>query len=116
MKTGQLSVVRFILLIISFGLSFSALRTIVDLWHRRDIMQERQAELTKKTQDNARLSQQLKEIGSEEYTERVARDTLGLVKDGESIVILPGLGSRRGKGDIESARILNWQKWWGLFF
>ena len=116
MKTGQLSVIRFILLIISFGLSFSAMRTIVDLWQRRDIMQERQAELTRKKQDNERLAGQLKEIGSEEYTEKVARDTLGLVKDGESIVILPGSGSRRGIGVSEATRTVNWQKWWGLFF
>lgn len=116
MKTGQLSVVRFILLIISFGLSFSALRTIVDLWHRRDIMQERQAELNRKTEDNARLAKQLEEIGSEEYIEKVARNTLGLVKDGESIVILPGAGSRSNKQSDETGRVVNWQKWWGLFF
>ncbi len=116
MKTTQLSVVRFILLIISFGLSISALRTIVDLWHRRDIMQERQTELNRKIEDNDRLAQQLKEIGSEEYTEKVARNTLGLVKDGESIVILPGAGSRSSKQSGEVERLVNWQKWWGLFF
>ena len=116
MKTTQLSIVRFILLIISFGLSISALRTIVDLWHRRDIMQERQTELNRKIEENDRLAQQLKEIGSEEYTEKVARNTLGLVKDGESIVILPGAGSRSGKQTGEIERLANWQKWWELFF
>jgi len=116
MKTTQLSVVRFVLLIISFGLSISALRTIVDLWHRRDIMQERQVELNRKIEDNARLTKELKEIGSEEYTEKVARNTLGLVKDGESIVILPGAGSRSGGPPSETERTVNWQKWWGLFF
>ncbi len=116
MKTGQLSIIRFTLLIISFGLSFSAMRTIVDLWQRRDIMQERQTELARKAEDNARLSNQLKEISSEEYTEKVARDTLGLVKEGESIVILPGAGSRRGVEVSEVSRIAHWQKWWGLFF
>ena len=58
----------------------------------------------------------LKKLASEEYTEKVARNTLGLVKEGESIVILPGAGSRSGGPPSETERTVNWQKWWGLFF
>ncbi len=116
MKTGQYGILPFIILLISLGLSLSATRTIVDLWHRRDIMKERQTELDRKTHENQTLERKLTEIQSDQYAEKVARDELGLVKEGESIVILPGAGSRAQGSAIQDKSLTNWQKWWALFF
>lgn len=116
MKTGQLSIIRFVIFLLCLGLSMRAIWTIVDLWHRKDIMVERQIELTRRTKENKELERQLQEISTDQYIETVARNTLGLVKAGEAIVILPGAGSR-SSGQVKGGeRVLNWQKWWGLFF
>lgn len=116
MKTNQQGVIPLIIFVISLGLSVSALRTIVDLWHRRDIMVERQTELSNRTKENKKLEEELQQIGTDQYAEKIARDTLGLVKEGEAIVILPGTGSRNSNQKAGSERISNWEKWWQLFF
>jgi cell division protein FtsB len=79
-------------------------------------MQERQKELSRGIEENKVLESRLQEIGSELYVEKVARDTLGLVKDGEAIVILPGTGSRNRWQSNTGESLKNWQKWWKLFF
>lgn len=78
-------------------------------------MRVRQAELEKRAQENTRMAAKLEEIKQDEYVEKVARDTLGLVKDGEAIVILPKEGIS-GTGENDQAGMPNWQKWWNLFF
>ncbi len=113
---GENKLFRFIVILISFGLCLSAGRTIFDLWHRRDLITNRQKDLTKITTENQTLEARLKEIQGGDYVERIARDKLGLVRDGESIILLPdtqnGEVIRRG----EESGGPNWQKWWKLFF
>ena len=115
MTTGQRNLVHISIVVLSLGLCLRAGTTIVDLWHRRDIMRVRQMELQKKAEENIKLKAKLEEIKQDEYVEKIARDTLGLVKDGEAIVILPQQDSG-GSGRNGQKVIPNWQKWWNLFF
>jgi len=106
---------RFGVFIVSLGLCLSAGATTLNMWRRRDHVLTRQHDLTVLTQENQVLQQQLKEAKSPEYLERVARDKLGLVKDGETIVLLPQLHQNTVSGkDIDD--VPNWKKWWSLFF
>ena len=49
--------------------------------------------------------------------ERMAREKLGLVKEGETIVIMKNekLKMTNEEQEVEE-NSPNWKKWWGLFF
>jgi len=104
---------QYIVIIVSLGLCLSAARTIVDLWHRRDVIGLRQKDLTTITRENQKLEQRLKETQNSDYIERIARDKLGMVKDGETIILLPESGVR---SQAQAGTIPHWKKWWRLFF
>lgn len=107
--------IRIAVALISLGLAISAGRTIVELWQRRDVVGVRKQELTKIQAENNTLQDKLKDMGSDAYVERVARDQLGMIKEGETIVMLPE-GAIRGRGGSEEKNMPNWKKWWSLFF
>ena len=96
-------------------MSVRALVTIIELRARKYTVTERKdaAEVVKR--ENAVLQQKLEAIASEEYVEKIARDKLGMVKDGESIVLLPD-EAKGGSKKEELLKRTNWQQWWGLFF
>ncbi len=86
---------------------------------RADIATE-EARVRKMQEDNENLAQEVAQAQSRVFVEKQIRDKLGLVKEGEAIVVLP---------DEETLRILapkntteedalpdpNWKKWLKLF-
>lgn len=115
MIPGRGRVVRIIVMIVSLGLAVSAGRTILELWQRRDIVRERAQELTKLREENMTLERTLQDIGGEAYAEKIARDKLGMVREGETIVIMPQEENSNQKTENKEA-LPNWKKWWKLFF
>ena len=115
MQPSPLRIVRIAVTLISLGLAVSAGRTIIELWQRRDVVSVRERELKKVQSENDALERKLKDMAGDAYVERVARDQLGMVKEGETIVMLP-----EGKADKEKNGLLqdlpNWKKWWQIFF
>ena len=107
-------ITQLLVFIISLGLCLSALGTIIDLWHRKDIVSTRQNDLNAITRENQALEQELQDTKKRDYVERIARDKLGMVKDGESILLLPESGPQLKK-ETESSEP-TWQKWWKLFY
>lgn len=101
--------------LVSFSLCLGAGKTILDFWRRQDVVVEREKELERVKQENAGLEQKLTEVQGESYIEKIARNQLGLVKSGETIVMLP-LGSQSVGEDGTSNAAPNWRKWWELFF
>jgi len=109
------NVMRMIVALVSLGLSISAGRTIIELWQRRDIIYVREQELSRLKRDNTQLEVKLKDMKSEAYVEKVARDQLGMIKEGETIVILPiNVSSSASSGLF--TQVSNWRQWWNLFF
>lgn len=106
---------RIILAVVSLGLSISAGRTILELWQRRDIVRVRERELSRLQQDNLQLEKKIGDMKSESYVERIARDQLGMIKEGETIVMLPENASFSGTQSTQNI-MSNWRQWWGLFF
>lgn len=107
---------QYAIFIISLGLCLSATGTIIDLWHRKDLLTTRQNDLNRILSENRKLSQQLRDSQTDSYVERIARDKLGLVKDGEAIILLPPSSKEGSTRTSDDAKKPNWQKWWSLFF
>lgn len=114
--------IRFIILIITIWIAIRLAYTTYDVWKRRDVVKERQTELNRATTENSNLKRQLEEIQSPDFIEKEARDKLGLVKSGESIVLLStpiptgkplDMGNTSTKSD---SLIPIWKQWWKIFF
>jgi cell division protein FtsB len=101
-------------LVVIAGLS----RSLVDLWHRRDIVVERKTALEAVEAENLRLKKELEESQTPEFIEKQAREKLNLAKPDEIVVIVAkATGSGILYPEGEKARIKpSWRVWWELFF
>ncbi len=108
---------KLVILAVSLILIVGLARSSYGLWKKKDIVAERQTVLTELETENAALKQQLEEAKSEGFIERVAREKLGLVKEGETLVIIKNekLKMKNEEQGTEE-NVPNWKKWWGLFF
>lgn len=92
-------------------------RSIYDLWHKKDLITKAQQEVIRQKQENRRLKSELSYVGSQEFIEKEARNKLLLVKQGEQQVLIPQDLIKDSKpseqGDKDD---VNWKKWWELFF
>lgn len=79
------------------------------------IVEQKEEELAVLRGRKNSLKEQLKQVESPEYIEEVAREKLGMGKEGEKIVILPRVGSNELIPN-QPEKKENWQKWWQLFF
>lgn len=85
------------------------------LWARRGVVREREQELIALQKENRDLEGAFKETQGEAYVERMARDKLGMIRDGETIVIMPDRELNADSGNKAEAPA-NWKKWWRLFY
>lgn len=107
--------IRPIVWLISFILVISLTRSVFSLLAKRDIVQTQKEELARLEAENRLLEEARLQAQTPEFIEKAAREKLGLVKDGEVVVMLPqGQEAPGAAGAGES--IPNWKKWWGLFF
>ena len=87
------------------------------LWKKRDIVAERQTVLTELEGENATLKRQLQDAQSEGFVERMAREKLGLVRQGETVVVMKNEKLKvKNEAQETEENVPNWKKWWGLFF
>lgn len=110
------------LLVILFALFLiiSLFRNVNRINKARDRIGEKNVDVQELAEDNEELKRRIEEIESTEYIERQIRDNLGMVKEGEIVIILPEDDVLRDlapevlteKEDIPYA---NWEKWRNLF-
>lgn len=92
-------------------------QSVLSLWNKKDIVAERQQVLRQLEQENQKLKDKLAESQTPGFIERVARETLGLVKEGETMVIIRPITQSDQSDQLKTEEnIPNWKKWWGLFF
>jgi cell division protein FtsB len=111
------SVFRFVLAIVSIFLSVGLVRSIWGHWHKQDVVVERQETLRAEQQRQKNLVRQLEEATSSAFIEKQARDKLGLVKPGDTIVLLDTTSIAQkdeARDPVRSAS--GWRAWWELFF
>lgn len=104
---------RVLVAVVSLGLCVSAASTIIDLWHRTDLITNRKKDLEKVVSENSALEKELAKTKTDGYIEQIARNKLGLVKNGETVVLLPQAPGAITQSKFADTR-KNWQKWWDL--
>ena len=81
-------------------------------------MREHEKGLAAAKSENERLKQRLSEVQTQDFIEGEIRNKLGLVKPGETVVLMGGaqhtVSSDNVKSDME--QLHNWKQWWNLFF
>ncbi len=77
------------------------------------LLKQEQAEL--ESRNNA-LQQSLQYFSSDSYKEKLAREQLGLKKEGELVINFPTGGIPTSQPEVETKPQTNPQKWWEYIF
>lgn len=116
--------VRILALVIGGYIILQTSRNIISLWSARNRVVQAQKRLQEVQKQKEKLEQEISQVDSSAFVEREARDKLGLVKEGEVILVLPqdevnklaqSLRDESTKLDQTSPELPNWQKWLKLF-
>jgi len=90
-------------------------RSMYDIWQKKDVVQQTQKELDFQKQENQRLKSAFSYSQTQEFIEKQARDKLFMVKKGEQkILVSKELGDSQETSKEDNSP--NWKKWWNLFF
>ena len=110
-------IVRLILIIVSAFICIGLIRSIIGTIRQNDILSERRAVLEKEEKRSAILQEKLRESTSASFLEKQAREKLGLVKEGETVVLL-GQPQTQEDENVNSSVVSEslWKRWWKLFF
>lgn len=84
------------------------------MWEKSREIGKEQVKLENLKQENQELKEKLEEVKTPEFVEREARDRLGLVQEGEAVVIMPERIIEEQANQSKELPI--WKKWWQLFF
>jgi len=111
---------RTILIIFTILLGISFVRNISKTINIEKKVREKEERVEKLKEENKQLEKRLEEISNDSYIERQLRDSLGLAKRGETIIILPDkeiLKSLAPNIEEEEDTLPdpNWKKWLNLF-
>lgn len=93
-------------------LGINSVRRINSLQNTSEKVDEAEMRFETLKKENARLTQDLTYKQTDEFKEAEIRNKLGLVKEGEAIVIVP----KEEKAEVVVDDTPNWEKWKILFF
>lgn len=118
-KPKLLTVVHIGLLIIGFGIVFLFAQSIYNLWRKGDVIKERQTTLEALQLEQIELKNKLSDALRPEFIEEEARNKLNLVRQDETLVVLPvsdgELVASRSAIETSIQPVSNLQKWWRFF-
>jgi cell division protein FtsB len=116
-KIWSVKKIIFIATVVIFLLIINGLfRSIIDTWHKQDLLTQAEKKLEQEKQLNQKLKAQLSVADSKEFIEEQARNKLFMGRPGEQPVIIPeNLLKQKEKKKVVDVRP-NYQKWWDLFF
>ena len=97
-------------------MSVGIVRSVFTLSQKKGILAERQQILTALTEKNRQLQEELKEATGTAFIEQAARDKLGLVREGETIVIMDTSQITNSNTQKFPSEVPSWKQWWRLFF
>lgn len=103
-------------IIIGLYLIVTLSKSIIDILQKGKSTSNIETTVSDLRKQNITLKNKLKDVQSQEYVEKIARDKLNMAKPGESIVILPEEIQNPKIEVINKIEIPNWQKWYQLFF
>lgn len=100
-------------------LAYNILGQITSALKAEERLQEAVEKLHSLEVKNKELKKKLEAVKTPDFIEREARDKLGLVREGETLVVIPDekikLVLNRERQEVE-ARLPNWLGWWRVFF
>lgn len=108
--------VRLTFLIVSILMCVGLLRSILENFQRTDLVGQRQLALQEEEQKNATLRDQLRNATSAAFIEEEARNKLGLVRQGDTVVFLSNPSPNETLPEQKISNLTRWQQWWSLFF
>ena len=110
------SMARLLLGVFSLILCVGLVRSLYSQLFKEDAVEQRKQGILKETMRNAELKRKLEEATSSAYIEKLAREKLGLVREGDTVVLLD-MSGLRGKNQLNKETTLtNWEAWVRLFF
>lgn len=121
MKAKLVNIIGPLVGLVVFGLLFSSLvKSLTRLKYGDSLVKKNEAKLQKIQKENKELLDKLETVQSSEYLEKQFRNKLGLVREGEIVVVLPEPEILKGLSpqiqDPESFKPKpNFQKWIDVF-
>jgi len=108
----------FLVVIISFFVINSLIRSIDNLWQKKDLIVRVKQNLEKEKKENEELRRKLDIVKQPQFVEEEARNKLFLAKPGEGVIALPTDVLTASNSNNKKPRDTrpNWQKWWETFF
>ncbi len=106
----------FAVLIGSFLIINNLVRSIADLWHKQDLIEQAKIDVEKEKKDNQKIKEQLSKAQSEQFVEEQARNKLFLVKPDEKFALIPQNLLNTASPSASMPPLPNWQQWLKLFF
>ncbi len=104
------------ILVILITMGIGIVRSVYTLSQKKGIISERQGVLHGLLAENSRLNEQLLEATSPAFIEQEARDKLGLVRPGETVVIMDRTQNVKTGNQKTPQDLPSWKQWWSLFF
>lgn len=121
MKQKIVNIMGLVLPILTFLILASSLvKGVTRIRQGNEIIKKTEMKLAKISEENRKLEEQVQVVSSPEYKEKQLRDKMGLVKEGEIIIVLPEaeivkkLAPILPKGEEVKLKP-NWLKWMDLF-
>jgi len=90
-------------------------RSMWDIWQKKDVVSEAQSQLDFQKQENQRLKSALAYSKTPEFIEKQARNKLFMTKQGEQKILI-SQESQNSQNLQNQENVPNWKKWWNLFF
>lgn len=111
------NLIKFFAFIFGIYLIVTSIKSILELHNAGNMGEETQKTLEDLRKKNGELKIKLAEVKSNDYIEKRAREDLNMSKQGEKVVILPGITPFNDKEEVVPQKEdLNYQKWYKLFF
>lgn len=108
--------VRLAVLIVCLIVGVGIIRSVYTLSQKKGIIKERQQVFNQLVEKNKQLQEDLKEATSPAFIEQAARDKLGLVREGETVIIMDRTQNWELNDQKQQKEVASWKLWWRLFF
>jgi len=109
--------IQILIIIVGIILIVSLSRSILKMFKARDELKLAEQKIEELQKEAASLTEKKKFYQSEEFIEQEARNKLNMVKEGETVVVLPpNVKEILGEKEVQpQTSVPNWRQWLNLF-
>ena len=93
--------------------------SLIDVYRKRGVIKDYEQAYDKAKAENERLKAAMDEAETPEYVEKIARNKLGMAREGETVVLIDESqrpANPEQKNQKKPAEVPAWKQWWKLFF